>query len=300
MGSREVVHGAPPIRWLTRLVDQYCLLPPLGCAGLRTRLAALAHFFFCSSSGVGWWHREFVDRGESNIFHERTIYFRRACQHYWRGAGRIVVRLESHRRSTACDSMSWPSGAIAAFVAGRLFFGTVPLLISVSKFSWFDLNVWNRHYTSQLGKARSFETPWRGVLNGAAVYDRALAPGEIARNYRLSRSSDALQHWGYKGLVVLCTFESHRVDVTTVLIAVCRSILLCCRRPISAGSTVAMGLTYSNLRFLRASARQKDSLTRSAVAMSCLWKFGWRVLKIHQRRWSQMVSLSRNSMASKV
>ena len=49
------------------------------------------------------------------------------------------------------------------------------------------------------------------MLNGAAVYDRALAPEEIAQNYRLSASSDALEHREYRGLVVLCTFaKSHR------------------------------------------------------------------------------------------
>ncbi|HKA22822.1 MAG TPA: VanZ family protein [Blastocatellia bacterium] len=90
--------------------------------------------------------------------------------------------------------------------------GAVPLLISVSKFPWFDLNVWNRHYTSQLGKKASMEFPWPGVVYLAGVYERALDPMEIGQNYDLSRSNDVMERPPNAGLVALCTFSEEHGD----------------------------------------------------------------------------------------
>jgi VanZ family protein len=91
-----------------------------------------------------------------------------------------------------------------------LFLGAVPLLISVSKFPWFDLNVWNRHYTSQLGKKASLEFPWLGAVYFAAVYERALEPEEIAQNYQLGPANDGLGRRVNTRLVALCTFTEKR------------------------------------------------------------------------------------------
>jgi glycopeptide antibiotics resistance protein len=98
-----------------------------------------------------------------------------------------------------------------------LLLGILPLLISVSKFPWTDFHNWDRGFTLQIANEASLDRPWLGRIYLVAIYDRALAPEEIARNYRLGASNEAIGSRVSRGLIALYTFtEGHGAEVSDV------------------------------------------------------------------------------------
>jgi VanZ like family/Concanavalin A-like lectin/glucanases superfamily len=91
-----------------------------------------------------------------------------------------------------------------------LLLGIVPLLISVSKFPWTDFRNWDRGFTLQIANEASLDRPWLGRIYLVAIYDRALAPEEIARHYQLGASNEALGRRINRGLIALYTFSEDR------------------------------------------------------------------------------------------
>jgi VanZ family protein len=180
-----------------------------------------------------------------------------------------------------------------------VFLGAVPLLISVSKFPWFDLDVWNRHYTSQLGKKASLEFPWLGVAYIAAVYERALEPVEIAQNYRLSPSDNVLGRRGITGLIALCTFTEEHGDqanrdsycglpLNLALLPTSHSRWLHGRNGIDI-------LKPSVLKSERPAKKLFDAIRGRNELSVEVWM---APSKVEQRERSRVVSLTRNVMAS--
>ena len=87
-----------------------------------------------------------------------------------------------------------------------IFFGAVPLLVSVINTPWFDFHNWNAGYPLQLANEASLDRPWLGTIYLAAVYNRALGPEEIAGYYQQGVSSETLRRRDGKGLIALYTF----------------------------------------------------------------------------------------------
>ena len=91
-----------------------------------------------------------------------------------------------------------------------VLFGAVPLIVSVSNSPWFDFHNWNRAYTFQLANEASLDRPWLGTLYLAAIYDRALMPEEITRQYQLGAPKEALERRGKSGPIASYTFGEGR------------------------------------------------------------------------------------------
>jgi glycopeptide antibiotics resistance protein len=190
-------------------------------------------------------------------------------------------------------------GQSQLLLPAAVFLGAVPLLISVSKFPWFGLNVWNRHYTFQLGKKASSEAPWLGVVYLAAVYERALAPEAIAQDYQLSPSNEFLGRRVNTGLIVLCTFTEKHGDepnddsycglpLNLALLSTSHFRWLHGRNGIDI-------VKPSVLRSERPAQKLFDAIRGRNELSVEVWM---TPSKIEQKERSRMVSLSRNSMAS--
>jgi VanZ family protein len=96
-------------------------------------------------------------------------------------------------------------------------YGAVPLAVSFSKPRWFDFPNWDSSYTFQLANEATLDRPWLGRLYLAAIYNRALKPEEIVRNYQAGTSSEAHDGRTKNGLVVYYTFaEGHGAEVGDV------------------------------------------------------------------------------------
>lgn len=98
-----------------------------------------------------------------------------------------------------------------------LLLGIVPLLISVSKFPWTDFHNWDRGFALQIANEASLNRPWLGKIYLVAIYDRALAPEEIVRNFQLGASNEAMGSRVNRGLIALYAFtEGHGTEVRDV------------------------------------------------------------------------------------
>jgi hypothetical protein len=106
-------------------------------------------------------------------------------------------------------SLAWAAQSRLVLPAALLF-AAMPLGISLSKYPALGLDVWDWHYTFQHRRAVAPDSPWFGMVHGAAVYERALEPGEIAQKYRLGASNGALRRRANTGLIIFCTFSDNR------------------------------------------------------------------------------------------
>jgi hypothetical protein len=95
----------------------------------------------------------------------------------------------------------WPAGLILA---------TVPLVISVIKSPWTDFHNWSQGFTFQIANEASLDRPWLGKIYLAAIYERALAPEEIAQHYRAGVSRAGRESRSTAGLIALYTFNEGR------------------------------------------------------------------------------------------
>lgn len=97
-----------------------------------------------------------------------------------------------------------------AALSAALLLGIVPTGTALTKDPRLGLDVWDWHYTFQHGGGQGRESPWFGIVHGAAVYERALGPGEIAQSYRLAASSGELRRLASGGVVLFCSFGDRR------------------------------------------------------------------------------------------
>ncbi|MFP4387954.1 MAG: LamG-like jellyroll fold domain-containing protein [Desulfococcaceae bacterium] len=69
---------------------------------------------------------------------------------------------------------------------------------------------WDEDHYLTVGNERTPNRPWRGVIYHAAVYARALSPGEAARNYRASRERGENANRVSQGLAAFYDFSRGR------------------------------------------------------------------------------------------
>jgi glycopeptide antibiotics resistance protein len=98
-----------------------------------------------------------------------------------------------------------------------LVYGAVPMAAFLLKPRWFDFTNWDRGYTFQLANEASLDRAWLGQLYLASIYNRALGPEEIERNYQAGTSSETLEGRTRNGLVAYYTFaEGRGIQVSDV------------------------------------------------------------------------------------
>lgn len=96
-------------------------------------------------------------------------------------------------------------------------FGAVPFITTVAKSRWFDFQNWDRSFTLQLANEATLDRPWLGTIYLAAVYNRGLAPQEVARLYEMDLSQNPTAERLNKNLIALYTFdEGHGAEVRDV------------------------------------------------------------------------------------
>lgn len=113
-----------------------------------------------------------------------------------------------------------------------------------------DFSNWGEDHFLTVGNERTPNRPWRGVLYHAAIYSRALSPGEVARNFRASREGGENANRVSEGLAAFYDFSRGKEE-----------------EPFADLSPAALGGPLGKARF--------QSLQRTLLANLHLW-FGMK------------------------
>lgn len=105
----------------------------------------------------------------------------------------------------------WPKVGLVV-VLGLVGWGAVPLFLSFVQHRAPFL-FWSSAFHLQLGNEGTGDRPWLGRIHLVALYDRALSPEEIARNFRLGPDPPRRDARASLGLVALYEFEEGEGDV---------------------------------------------------------------------------------------
>ncbi len=88
-----------------------------------------------------------------------------------------------------------------------LLYGSIPFIFSIVHYPWFNFHNWDAQFPFQLGNEATLDRPWLGKIYLIALYNRALAPDEIAHHFQLGFSPEVVKRRVQNSLIAFYTFD---------------------------------------------------------------------------------------------